>query len=642
MALAAQNAKEDERQPPRPLRIVWLDVRASYSHSSLALPLLHAASRGRITPEPEWRAVAATINDSPAAVAARVAAEQPDVLAGTAYLFTRDLLLAVVRRVKALRPECTVILGGPEFLGDNETFLRREPAVDCVLRGEAELAFPKLLAWLGGCRSRIHPNPSGECHRHGFLLTPGVAECADDGARDWCDGQRVCALRNSEIKTTRGSATLRGCWGSGEVILADDSPNLQVEGLCRLDDAGAYWDHGAAALSAAEFAALPPPSASPFFDWGKPFIQLETSRGCANECAFCTSGGVPLRLLPLEQVRERLAEIRARGMREVRVLDRTFNADPRRACALLALFRDLCPETRFHLELHPAWMTEELRETLRGFPAGKLHLEVGLQTMNPAALAACNRRGDMERTLDGLAFLCGLRNLAVHVDLLAGLPEVTRGGLFADLEKVTRLGPEEIQLETLKLLPGTPLAADAARLGIAAAPDAPYEVLRTPQMTPEELLEARLLSRLVDGFHNAAALRGVVRAAVEQLPDFYASFLAELRRTPVLEAPTSLETRFGLLHAFLAARERTLAECAEIAWMEAGLSPARCPGGRAKPWTQPLPAEAILVSRAESAPAALSRNAHVWLLEHGSVRRWFIFDRAVSPTRPAAVYHNGG
>ena len=51
----------------------------------------------------------------------------------------------VASRVKALLPEACLVLGGPEFLGDNEEFLRKNPFVDCVFRGEGEEVFPQWL-----------------------------------------------------------------------------------------------------------------------------------------------------------------------------------------------------------------------------------------------------------------------------------------------------------------------------------------------------------------------------------------------------------------------------------------------------------------------------------------------------------------
>ena len=87
------------------------------------------------------------------------------------------------------------------------------------------------------------------------------------------------------------------------------------------------------------FAHLIPPEKSSFFNWSKPFVQLETTRGCFNTCAFCVSGGEkPVRTLPIETIRERLVEIHRHGIKNVRVLDRTFNYNNKRAKELLNLF----------------------------------------------------------------------------------------------------------------------------------------------------------------------------------------------------------------------------------------------------------------------------------------------------------------
>ena len=67
---------------------------------------------------------------------------------------------------------------------------------------------------------------------------------------------------------------------------------------------------------------------------------METTRGCFNTCAFCVSGGEkPVRTIPLEAIRERLNDIHQHGIKNVRVLDRTFNYNNKRAKELLDLFR---------------------------------------------------------------------------------------------------------------------------------------------------------------------------------------------------------------------------------------------------------------------------------------------------------------
>ena len=123
------------------MKILWLDLNSSYAHSSLALPALHAqiADDDAI----EWDIVSATINENVGMVAGEVYRRCPDLLAATVWLFNHEQLLHIISRVKALLPQCCIVLGGPEFLGDNEFFLRSNPFVSCVFRGEGEEVFPQ-------------------------------------------------------------------------------------------------------------------------------------------------------------------------------------------------------------------------------------------------------------------------------------------------------------------------------------------------------------------------------------------------------------------------------------------------------------------------------------------------------------------
>jgi radical SAM superfamily enzyme YgiQ (UPF0313 family) len=197
------------------MKILWLDINSSYSHSSVALPAIHAQVSG--CDEWEWCVVRGTINDNPGALAAAVAEQRPDVIAATFWLFTHQMQIEVLSRAVQLLDQVKVVCGGPEFLGDNEAFLRRNPFVTAVVRGEGEETLPEFL--------RNIQNPSY-----------------------WTD----------------------------------------ISGLCWISDEG-YHDNGIARV--ADFAALRYPEESTFFNWDKPFVQLETTRGCFNTCAFCVSGG---------------------------------------------------------------------------------------------------------------------------------------------------------------------------------------------------------------------------------------------------------------------------------------------------------------------------------------------------------------
>ena len=112
------------------MKILWIDLNSSYAHSSLALPALHAQMKDN--PAYEWEIVSATINENLGTVVDEIYSHKPDIMASTCWLFNHEALMHIVSRAKALLPESCLILGGPEFLGDNEAFLRRNPFVDCV------------------------------------------------------------------------------------------------------------------------------------------------------------------------------------------------------------------------------------------------------------------------------------------------------------------------------------------------------------------------------------------------------------------------------------------------------------------------------------------------------------------------------
>lgn len=122
------------------MKLLWLDLNSSYAHSSLALPALHAQVADDTTIE--WCVVSATINENTGSVVNQIYRHQPDIIAATNWLFNHEQLLHIVSRAKALLPHCCIILGGPEFLGDNAAFLYKNKFVSGVFRGEGEEVFP--------------------------------------------------------------------------------------------------------------------------------------------------------------------------------------------------------------------------------------------------------------------------------------------------------------------------------------------------------------------------------------------------------------------------------------------------------------------------------------------------------------------
>ena len=490
------------------MKLLWLDLNSSYAHSSLALPALHAQIADDTTIE--WCIVSATINENTGMVVSRIHKHRPDIIAATNWLFNHEQLLHIISRAKALLPHCCIVLGGPEFLGNNEALLYKNKFVSGVFRGEGEEVFPQ---WL----------------------------------KVW-----------NHSKET---------WKS-------------ITGLCYLDENGRYQDNGIARVM--NFSQLVSPEKSCFFNWSKPFVQLETTRGCFNTCAFCVSGGEkPVRTIPLEAIRERLNDIHQHGIKNVRVLDRTFNYNNKRAKELLDLFRQY-PDICFHLEIHPALLSEELKQELSVLPKGLLHLEAGIQSLKESVLQQSRRIGKLSDALEGLKYLCSLKNMETHADLIAGLPLYHLSEIFEDVRTLAEYGAGEIQLESLKLLPGTEMRRRAEELGIQYSPLPPYEVLQTREISVDELQTAHYLSRLLDGFYNTPTWQNITRMLILENPHFLHELLDHLVQADIIDTPLSLERRGLILYNFCKNHYPDYLTQVSIAWIEAGMSLKKVPAEKVR------------------------------------------------------------
>ncbi|MFI3263297.1 MAG: DUF4080 domain-containing protein [Rikenellaceae bacterium] len=543
------------------IKLVWLDLNASYSHSSLALPMIEAqnAKTQNDNSSIDWRVVFATLSSDVTTVVNDVVQQEPTLLVATAWLFTHDKLHQIVRRVKAILPELTVIYGGPEFMGSNEGYLTVNSYVDCVVRGEGEEVFYQLI---------------------------------DN--------------------------------------LYDKSKWVGIDGVCAIVE-GEYIDGGTAKVK--DFASLAYAETSQFFKFDKAFVQFETTRGCFNSCAFCVSGNdKPIRFISMEEVRRRLLNFIEKGIKDIRVLDRTFNYHKGRTAQFFEIFREFSEVLKFHLEIHPALLTDEMCAELVVMPKGLLHLEAGVQSLNEDVLKACNRGGAKDKTLKGLRFLCDADNLECHADLIIGLPLYTLEQVYLDVRQLVEIGAEEIQLETLKLLPGTPLRRDAAKWGICYSPLAPYEVLKTDCISVSEISEATILSKMLDNFYNHPLYRGVVSSLIVSEPDFTKQFTVSL--LDKLGMPLTPTSRGELLYAFC--KENYPDYLPEItkAWIFGGLSMKREAAHNIEPYNGELP-EGLTVCLGDSKDVT-----RFYVVRYGERSIYFGFNRKLEHSAPIFIAEN--
>jgi len=155
-------------------------------------------------------------------------------------------------------------------------------------------------------------------------------------------------------------------------------------------------------------------------------LYVETSRGCPFRCEFCLSSLEPcVREFPLSPFFDAMDALFARGARQFKFVDRTFNLREDRVLEILDFFRArLRDGIQVHFEIVPDRLSARTLERMAAFPPGVLRLEVGVQTFNRETQEAILRVQDLDATLDALHFLRERTGALLHADLVALFPEL--------------------------------------------------------------------------------------------------------------------------------------------------------------------------------------------------------------------------
>ncbi|MGI6557856.1 MAG: DUF4080 domain-containing protein [Limnochordia bacterium] len=272
----------------------------------------------------------------------------------------------------------------------------------------------------------------------------------------------------------------------------------------------------------------PPAAAAPIpvLPYGKAddlknrIAYIESSRGCPFRCSYCLSSRTPgVTYFPLGQVKHRLNRVMAAGPREIKFVDRTFNLDRKRT---LAIWSHILARTGppCHFEIEGRLLDDDMLRFLAQVPEGRFNFEVGVQSTDPAVLAAVNRSTDWGRPRDALVRLRRETNVHLTLDLIAGLPEQTPASFARSFNEVYHLQPHRLQLNFLKVLPGTDLRRDAHRFGLIYADHPPYEILTTKAMPYGFILDLKLLERTVERFYNSGRFPTTLAHLTSLLPPF--------------------------------------------------------------------------------------------------------------------------
>ncbi len=236
-------------------------------------------------------------------------------------------------------------------------------------------------------------------------------------------------------------------------------------------------------------------------------IYYETSRGCPYSCSYCLSGAAGgVRYLPVERVLAELAFFIAHGVKQVKFVDRTFNACRDHYRPILEYLAAQDTTANFHCEIAADLLDDEVLALLATAPPGRFQFEIGIQSTNRETLAAICRKNDWPRIAAGVNALRAAGKSHLHLDLIVGLPHEDYRRFGQSFDAVYALRPDMLQLGFLKLLKGSAIRRQAGDHGYIFMDRAPYEVLANDYMSYAEVRRLKIFEEMFNQVYNGGRL----------------------------------------------------------------------------------------------------------------------------------------
>jgi len=412
------------------MKVSVVSINAKYVHTGLAGRYLVQESQKMeeaLVVQREF-----SINQPIEMIVSELMRDKSDAYGFSTYIWNMGEVLQIIRRMKKIRPEVILFLGGPEVSYEEDVLMRKEPSIDFVVRGEGEGPFKALIA------AGFSPKHYGQIPSLSYRL-----------------GQEII------------------CNPLGQPTPMESLPVGYTE----------------------EDFSVP----------GKIFYY-ESSRGCPYRCAFCLSAqdGNRVRVRPLDQVKRHMKWFLDHHVKQVKFIDRTFNADIERALELIDFLEaNHNGITNFHFECSPDRLTDEFIDRLARLPEGMIQFEIGIQSTNPETSRAIHRPREIEHYRKVIGQLREPENIHLHVDLIAGLPFEDYASFSNSFNDVFSLKAHVIQLGFLKLLKGSELRMRNLEYGLTCCDDPPYEVLKTPWLSYEDVQRLKWIEDMVDKYYNS-------------------------------------------------------------------------------------------------------------------------------------------
>ena len=242
-------------------------------------------------------------------------------------------------------------------------------------------------------------------------------------------------------------------------------------------------------------------------------LYYESSRGCPFSCSYCLSSiSRHVRFRPWEKIEKELDFFYRAKVKQVKFVDRTFNCDHVHCQKILQWIKDHDNGvTNYHFEIAGDLLNEEEIAMLSGMRPGQVQLEIGVQTTNPEVVREIRRTMDLQKLKENVALVRKGRNVHQHLDLIAGLPLEDMESFRRSFDDVYAMRPDQLQLGFLKVLKGSYMAEKAKDYQLCYQEEAPYEVISTQWMTPDDIRRLKEVEDVLEVFFNTHQFTATMR-----------------------------------------------------------------------------------------------------------------------------------
>lgn len=487
-------------------KILFLALNAKYSHTCLAIRYL--SKRCILADLPTPKLLELTINNHLPDILGQVYEHRPDILCIACYIWNIQLVRELLPLLRRVLPNTIIICGGPEVSYDTEAFLRSYSFV------------PQ------------HPGQT--------TLTIATKPWVDYVIRG--EGESILI----ELLTQ---------------LCLEQKPSIAYPGLAFLKDEE-YFDGGAVSLPELTPESLPfAYSKAELQELSERILYYETSRGCPFACAYCLSCATSgVRYRPWEFIRQELDLFTSCNVRQVKFVDRTFNAKKSHFLPILQYIQALPPKcrTNFHFELAVDYLDQETIILLQSMPRGRVQLEIGIQSTNDQVLQLVQRKNNWQKICSNIQQLLKNHNIHIHTDLIIGLPGEDFTSFAKSFNDVYSLNTDMLQLGFLKFLKGASISHLTEEFGYQYMDIAPYEVLTNSQLSYSEIHWLHILEKVFELYHNAGRCRNTCNFFIRHLENgnafsFYQKLTFYWQRNGLHHQPHGAKALYRLLQDFLQA-----------------------------------------------------------------------------------------